>query len=130
VVRPFAQEDASLLRRAGFIRHNLWLTAYDPAQRYAAGDYINQNCAPDGLDQTCDQSLENTDIVAWYTFGVHHLPRPEDWPVMPVAYAGYAQTGRVLRAKSRDGCGSAAPPMLRITAALEFVERGQQVRSD
>ncbi len=91
VARPFAHEGASLLRRAGFIRHNLWITAYDPAQRYAAGEYINQNPTPDGLEQWIkrDHSLENADIVAWYTFGVHHIPRPEDWPVMPVAYAGF-----------------------------------------
>jgi primary-amine oxidase len=91
VVRPFAQEGASILRRAGFIKHNLWLTAYNPAHRYASGDYINQNAAPDGVDQWIrrDQSLENTDVVAWYSFGVHHIPRPEDWPVMPVAYAGF-----------------------------------------
>jgi primary-amine oxidase len=91
VVRPFAQEGASILRRAGFIKHNLWLTAYNPAHRYASGDYINQNAAPDGVDQWIkrDQPLENTDVVAWYSFGVHHIPRPEDWPVMPVAYAGF-----------------------------------------
>ncbi len=89
--RPFAREGATILRRAGFIRHNLWITAYDPAQRYASGDYINQNPAPDGLDQWIkrDRPLENTDLVAWYSFGVHHIPRPEDWPVMPVAYAGF-----------------------------------------
>ena len=23
------------------------------------------------------------------TFGVTHLPRPEDWPVMPVEYCGF-----------------------------------------
>ena len=69
LVRPFAHEGASILRRAGFIRHNLWVTAYDPTQRYAAGDYINQNPAPEGLDQWIkrDSSLENTDIVAWYS---------------------------------------------------------------
>jgi primary-amine oxidase len=91
VAGPFACEGASLMKRAGFIRHNLWLTAYDPDQRYASGDYINQNPAPDGLEQWIkqDRSLENTDIVAWYTFGVHHIPRPEDWPVMPVCYAGF-----------------------------------------
>ncbi len=89
--RPFAHQGASLLRRAGFIRHTLWVTAYNPAERYAAGDYINQNPAPDGLEQWVirDRSLENRDLVAWYTVGVHHIPRPEDWPVMPVTYAGF-----------------------------------------
>ena len=31
-----------------------------------------------------DEPLENTDVVLWYVFGIHHLTRPEDWPVMPV----------------------------------------------
>jgi primary-amine oxidase len=28
--------------------------------------------------------------VLWYTFGHHHVPRPEDWPVMPVATIGFS----------------------------------------
>ena len=28
----------------------------------------------------------------WYTFGVTHFVRPEDWPVMPVEYAGFLLT--------------------------------------
>jgi primary-amine oxidase len=37
-----------------------------------------------------DRSLEGTDTVVWYTFGHHHVPRPEDWPVMPVAAIGFS----------------------------------------
>ena len=30
-----------------------------------------------------DRPIENTDVVLWYVFGIHHITRPEDWPVMP-----------------------------------------------
>lgn len=33
-----------------------------------------------------NRSLVDTDLVVWYVMGVTHDPRPEDWPVMPVAY--------------------------------------------
>lgn len=29
-------------------------------------------------------SVDNTDIVLWHTFGVTHIPSPEDFPIMPV----------------------------------------------
>ncbi len=30
------------------------------------------------------ENIENTDVVVWHTFGVVHIPAPEDFPVMPV----------------------------------------------
>ena len=30
-----------------------------------------------------------TDLVVWYTFGLTHIPRVEDWPVMPVSSVGF-----------------------------------------
>lgn len=27
--------------------------------------------------------------MLWHTFGVCHIPRPEEWPVMPVGYTGF-----------------------------------------
>ena len=36
-----------------------------------------------------DRNIDGEDIVVWHTFGLTHFPRPEDWPVMPVDYAGF-----------------------------------------
>ena len=36
-----------------------------------------------------DRPIEGTDVVLWYTMNHHHVPRPEDWPVMPVARLGF-----------------------------------------
>ena len=36
-----------------------------------------------------DRDIDGHDIVLWHTFGMTHFPRPEDWPVMPVATCGF-----------------------------------------
>ncbi|MGH9306238.1 MAG: primary-amine oxidase [Acidimicrobiales bacterium] len=86
-----AHPDSSVGRRAGFAQHNLWVTPYSPHERRAAGDYPNQHSGGDGLLRwtQADRDLTGTSIVAWYTFGLTHVPRPEDWPVMPVEYCGF-----------------------------------------
>ncbi|MFM8237801.1 MAG: primary-amine oxidase [Actinomycetota bacterium] len=86
-----ADPDSSVGRRAGFARHNLWVTPYAPDERRAAGEYPNQSAGGDGLPRwtAADRSIVDTDIVVWYTFGVTHFVRPEDWPVMPVEYTGF-----------------------------------------
>ncbi|MGZ4711653.1 MAG: primary-amine oxidase [Acidimicrobiia bacterium] len=86
-----AQPDSSVAQRAGFARHNLWVTPYRPDERRAAGDYPNQHAGGDGLPSWTaqDRSLVDTDVVVWYSFGVTHFVRPEDWPVMPVEYTGF-----------------------------------------
>ena len=90
-VRPFAGPEAAVTRRAGFMTRHLWVTRYDPRERYAAGEYPNQHPGGAGLPSYVedDAPVENTDLVVWYTFGAHHVVRPEDWPVMPVATIGF-----------------------------------------
>ncbi len=87
-----AHPDSSIGQRAGFARHNLWVTPYVPDERRAAGDYPNQHRGGDGLLAwtAADRPLVDTPVVAWHTFGVTHSPRPEDWPVMPVEYCGFS----------------------------------------
>jgi primary-amine oxidase len=91
-VRALAHPDSSIARRAGFIAHHLWVTRYDESERHAAGDYPNQHPGGAGLPAwvQADRGLVNTDVVVWYSLGVHHVVRPEEWPVAPVAYAGFS----------------------------------------
>jgi primary-amine oxidase len=86
-----AHPESSVGRRAGFAQHNLWVTPFAPDERRGAGDYPNQHPGGDGLPMwtAADRSLIDANIVAWHTFGVTHVPRPEDWPVMPVEYCGF-----------------------------------------
>jgi primary-amine oxidase len=67
------------------------VTPYDRDERRAAGEYPNQHEGGDGLPRwtAADRRIVDTDVVLWYTFGVTHFVRPEDWPVMPVEYTGF-----------------------------------------
>jgi hypothetical protein len=71
-------------RRAAFSAAPLWITAYDPKELYAAGPYPNQSKGGDGLLAYVarHRPIVNADITLWYTMGFHHLPRPEDWPIL------------------------------------------------
>ncbi len=86
-----AQEGSAVHRRAGFATKHVWVTQYDPAERFAAGDYPNQHQGGAGLPAYIAQNrnIENADIVVWHTFGHTHVCKPEDFPIMPVEYAGF-----------------------------------------
>jgi len=91
---PFFHEGSPQWLRGGFARWHLWATPYDPHERYAAGDYPNQQPGGgDGLpvyvERKKDHTLVETDLVVWYTLGSNHVVRPEDWPVMPVETVGF-----------------------------------------
>jgi primary-amine oxidase len=75
-------------KRAGFTDYHIWVTPYRENERYAAGDYPFQSKGGDGLPAwtKANRSIENTDIVLWYSMGFHHVPHAEDWPVMPTVW--------------------------------------------
>ncbi|MEO1636770.1 MAG: primary-amine oxidase, partial [Cyanobacteria bacterium J06631_9] len=88
---PMARPDASVSKRAGYMSQHLWVTPYSVDENYPAGDYPNQHPGGGGLPfwTQSDRTVEDTDIVVWYTFAHSHSPRAEDWPVMPVATIGF-----------------------------------------
>ncbi|MBY0489553.1 MAG: hypothetical protein K2R93_06900 [Gemmatimonadaceae bacterium] len=84
--------DDYMRQRAGFVDHTLWTTPYSPTELFAGGDYPTNSVAGAGLPKwtSANRPIANTDVVTWLTLGFHHVPRPEDWPVMPVAWHGFA----------------------------------------
>jgi primary-amine oxidase len=71
---PFTQADFWVGRH----RPNEFpLSSADPRSvKEALPDYFN------------GESVDGTDLVVWYVMHVHHVPRTEDWPEMPVEWAG------------------------------------------
>jgi primary-amine oxidase len=90
--QPFLKPEAAPRKRAAFINHSLWVTHHKDHELYAAGPYPNQSSAGEGLPRyvSNNESIRNRDVVVWYTFGVTHVTRPEDWPIMPVEHAGFS----------------------------------------
>jgi len=86
-----AQPGSSVAERVGYATKHLWVTRYRPERHYPDGDYPNQHPGGAGVAQWSrpGESLENTDLTVWHSFGPTHLPRLEDWPVMPVEPVGF-----------------------------------------
>jgi primary-amine oxidase len=91
VAVPYASPASPVRKRAGFVDHHLWTTAYHEGERYAAGPYPYQGRAGAGLPTWIadNEPLEGRDVVLWYTLGVTHVPTPEQHPVMSLEKASF-----------------------------------------
>jgi primary-amine oxidase len=72
--------------RAPVIGHTLWVTKNSAEERWPAGKYPAQSEVDTGMTEWIkdDAPLVNTDVVLWYVFGIHHITRMEEWPIMSV----------------------------------------------
>ena len=87
--RLLARPGSAVARRAAFTTRNLWVTPHDDAQRYPAGEYVMQSQDCSGLSVWTREDVPIVDPVMWYAFGVTHIVRPEDWPIMPCEHVGF-----------------------------------------
>lgn len=88
---PYIAAGASVRKRAGLMNHHFWATQHRREEQNAAGPYPNQSRGGDGLPKWIadNQSLDNEDLVVWYTLGLTHVPRPEEWPIMNATHVGF-----------------------------------------
>ncbi len=91
MVTPFVGSNSFSGRRGRFVENHVWVTAFDPEERYPAGEYMNHSTGAGGLPDFAaqDRSVKDADIVLWHVFGLHHPVRVEDFPVQPVIQTGF-----------------------------------------
>ena len=87
----FAHADSLVAQRAGFAKHHLWATPFAEDELCAAGPYTVMHSGQQGLPELTakNRDISKCDLVMWHTVAITHVPRPEDWPVMPVEYCGF-----------------------------------------
>ncbi|KAK3689665.1 copper amine oxidase [Podospora appendiculata] len=92
-VQPIlADVDSFHYKRAEFADRSIYVTRYAEDELYAGGKYTNQSRGGTGVRSWANrqESLKAGDAVLWVQFGINHIPRVEDFPVMP------AETIRVM----------------------------------
>lgn len=72
--------------RAEFADHHFYFTKGSEDELYPAGEFPWQHTGGVGVRTWASRKgkLAQGEGVVWCVFGFTHVPRPEDWPVMPV----------------------------------------------
>jgi primary-amine oxidase len=85
-IPPMLDPGSPVMQRAQAIGHALWVTPFHEDERWPCGEFVVQSERDRGLPEwtAANRSIEDTDVVLWYVFGIHHITRPEEWPVMAV----------------------------------------------
>ncbi|KAF2759945.1 hypothetical protein EJ05DRAFT_437265 [Pseudovirgaria hyperparasitica] len=83
--KMLADRDSFNHRRAEFADHNIYVTSYRDGELYAGGQYTNQSRGGTGVRSWANRKddIVDTDIVVYVQFGMNHITRIEDFPVMP-----------------------------------------------
>lgn len=87
----FANPQSQVAKRAAFAQNHLWATPFTEGEFAAAGPHTVMHAGQGGLQEITkgDRDISVCDLVMWHTVALSHVPRPEDWPVMPVEYTGF-----------------------------------------
>ncbi|KAL8944777.1 MAG: hypothetical protein Q9216_000199 [Gyalolechia sp. 2 TL-2023] len=83
--KMLADPNSFHFKRAEFADHNIYVTKYHDGELYAGGKYTNQSRGGDGVRSWANrkEDVKDTDLVLFIQFGLQHVTRVEDFPVMP-----------------------------------------------
>nr|WP_174505942.1 primary-amine oxidase [Acinetobacter sp. Marseille-Q1620] len=81
-------KDEWIFKRLSFMDKQIWVTKYDPNERFPEGKYSNRSNSDTGLGKfvSNNDSINNKDLVVWMTTGTTHVARAEEWPIMPTEW--------------------------------------------
>lgn len=79
----FVKKDSPLHPKCAYMDYNVWVTKYKDGQLFPSGFYVGEDTLPQWVAENPTEDLTRTDTVLWYTLGYTHVPRVEDFPVMP-----------------------------------------------
>ncbi|PXF49742.1 Primary amine oxidase [Gracilariopsis chorda] len=84
-------DDSAVSKRGRFAKKAIWVTPYRKDEQFPAGEFPTQSLGGDGLPSWTSQNRSIVDerIVIWHSFGVAHVPRTEDFPIMPCESTGF-----------------------------------------
>jgi len=84
--KGLADHDSFNYKRAEFSDKNIYAVSYQEGELYAGGLYTNQSRGGTGVRSWANRkdNIVDTDLVVFVQFGINHVPRIEDFPVMPV----------------------------------------------
>lgn len=80
-----SDEDSFNFKRAEFADRSIYVTQHRDWELFAGGQYTNQSRGGSGVRSWANREddVKDKDIVVWVQFGINHVPRVEDFPVMP-----------------------------------------------
>lgn len=88
-VPPFqkmiSDKDSFNYKRAEFADRAIYAVSYRDRELFAGGFYTNQSRGGTGVRSWADRKddIVDSDLVVFVQFGINHVPRVEDFPVMP-----------------------------------------------
>lgn len=80
-----SDKDSFNYKRAEFSDKNIYVVKHKDGDLFAGGFYTNQSRGGTGVRSWAErnENVKDADLVLFIQFGINHIPRIEDFPVMP-----------------------------------------------
>jgi len=121
-----SDKDSFNYKRAEFSDKNIYAVKYRDHELFAGGLYTNQSRGGTGVRSWADrkEGIVDEDLVVFVQFGINHVPRVEDFPVMPceVIRVGLKPVNFFDRNPAID----VPPSEQRVNQSVELSERHRQ----